>query len=147
MRLKPVAKFGGNRESSRSLRFRANYRKPFVPVGVRAQARDLAGPKAPPDMQRLKSWPKAANTLTSQLRRIAPNLRKAGMCFEEERTAGKRIVRIRRGEPKGSNVEASPRKSSQADGVPIESEEWKEVEKRMAERAERIRLAVERRAG
>jgi hypothetical protein len=46
------------------------------------------------DIQRQKGWPKAANSLSGLLKRIAPNLRAAGVNFTRPSRAGKKGARL-----------------------------------------------------
>ncbi len=46
--------------------------------------------------KRMKGWPKNGNSLTGHLKRIVPNMRKAGWTLEQDREAKKRIWIIRR---------------------------------------------------
>jgi len=45
-------------------------------------------------IQKLRSWPKATNVLTNQLRRLAPNLRAAGLEVRFETTRGRRLITL-----------------------------------------------------
>ncbi len=47
-------------------------------------------------MRRLRSWPKSARALSGHLKRLAPNLRHAGVEVTFDRTKERRIVSIRK---------------------------------------------------
>jgi len=51
------------------------------------------------NVRRPKEWPDAPKTLGNQLRRLAPNLRRAGIEIEFSRKSGRRLITIKRVEP------------------------------------------------
>jgi hypothetical protein len=65
-------------------------------------------------------WPKKPNALTGRLRRLAPNIRRAGVAVDFHRTAGKRLIRLTASgwETPSSSSWSSPTPEKQAGCAP-----------------------------
>jgi hypothetical protein len=65
-----------------------------------------------------EGWPKKPNALTGRLRRLAPNMRRAGVAVEFERSASKRLIRLAASEGNPSSS-SSPAPEMPATSAPI----------------------------
>lgn len=115
-----LAAYTGNRAASNDLALEASPIAAALVSFVEAEGRWLGTPsellreinkQAGEDLQRQLGWPKAANSLSGILKRLAPNLRAAGVNITRPNRAGKKGSRLIQLENIGSSSSASSESS------------------------------------
>jgi Domain of unknown function (DUF3854) len=98
-----LAAYTGNRADSNNLALEASPVAAAVLSFIEAEERWLGTPsdllkelsgRTAEDLQRQQGWPKAANSLSGVLKRLAPNLRAAGVNVTRPNRAGKKGARL-----------------------------------------------------
>ncbi len=116
-----LAAYTGNRATSNDLALEASPVAPALLSFAEAEGRWLGTPsevlrelnkQVGEDLQRQPGWPKAANSLSGILKRLAPNLRSAGVNVTRPNRAGRKGSRLIQIENAG-NVSAEPSESSE----------------------------------
>lgn len=116
-----LAAYTGNRAASNDLALEASAVASALLSFAEAKRRWLGTPsellrelnkQAGEDLQRQPGWPKAANSLSGILKRLAPNLRAAGVNITRPNRAGKKGSRLIQIETT-SNVPSEPSESSE----------------------------------
>ncbi len=81
-----------------------------------AQLAGLGGDRAKPPA----GWPKKPNALTGRLRRLAPNMRRAGVVVDFHRTGGKRLIHLAANgrETSAPSAPSAPTPEKHGDSVP-----------------------------
>lgn len=113
-----ISAFMGNRESANELALEASpiaatlvdfIQKAGHWTGKPSELLDELNRCASEDTKRQQGWPKRSNTLSGAIKRIAPNLRAAGIEYEVGRTKAGRFLTLEyRGKTSSSSSSASP---------------------------------------
>jgi hypothetical protein len=115
-----MAAYTGNREASNDLALEASPVAGAVISFIESEENWLGTPselltelskRAGEDVQRQKGWPKAANSLSGILKRLAPNLRASGVNVTRPNRTGKKGARLTQLE-RISNQSSEPSESS-----------------------------------
>src|SRR5262249_16448691 len=120
--------YTGARQAANDLPLEASLIAPFVlqladtdTEGTATELLARLSASADEASRRAKAWPTGARALTNELRRLAPNLRGAGVNvnFRREPRTGRRLIEISRGAPASPSSPASPLVEEPSTGASI----------------------------